>query len=226
MEWPETLKRVWQRACGALLRSRNSESSGVAGGQFGYRLRISQRRRNSRQSPNCRRHVGARRGSFWRGFESKEVEQKSPLAWDHLPIEEILAESKREESIRKGCISTLRLWCSVRMTHTKNGICGGCSTYMGGTIIIIRAEGVPPGKMIVFITMRIAGAICPRARTFQPNPGSLRQFPGFGTRSGSLLAGKPGSFLASAEASAIALMRRGGCYTAETCKRGGGLPGA
>jgi hypothetical protein len=81
------------------------------------------------------------------------------------------------------------------MTHTKNSICGGCSTYMGGTIIIIRAEGVPPGKMIVFITMRIAGAICPRARTFQPNPGTLRQFPGFGTSSGSLLASKPGSYV-------------------------------
>jgi len=69
-------ERVWQRACGALHGSRNFEISGVAGGQFGYRLRISQRRRNSRQSPNCRHRVRARRGSFWRG---------SPGGWAGLP---------------------------------------------------------------------------------------------------------------------------------------------
>jgi len=69
-------ERVWQRACGALHGSRNFEISGVAGGQFGYRLRISQRRRNSRQSPNCRHRVRARRGSFWRALSTRRGQQK------------------------------------------------------------------------------------------------------------------------------------------------------
>src|SRR5450759_3474182 len=64
-------------------------------------------------------------------------------------------------------------------------------------IIIIRAEGVPPGKIIVFITIRLTAAICPRARPSQPNIGTLHQPPASGASGGSLLASKPGSFLAS-----------------------------
>jgi hypothetical protein len=50
---------------------------------------------------------------------------------------------------------------------------GPAFTVEGGTINIIRAEGVLCGKMIVFITMRGAAAICPRARSSQPSPGTL-----------------------------------------------------
>jgi len=53
--------------------------------------------------------------------------------------------------------------------------------------------------MIVFIAMRVVAAICPRARSSQPSPGTLHQRPVSGASGGSLLASKPGSFLASAE---------------------------
>jgi hypothetical protein len=75
---------------------------------------------------------------------------------------------------------------------------------VGATIDIIRAEGVPSGKMIVFFVMRAAGLMCPCARPRQPNPGTPPQLPGFGDSSGSLLASKVGSFLASAEVNAVA----------------------
>jgi hypothetical protein len=46
-------------------------------------------------------------------------------------------------------------------------------TIEGKIINIIRAEGVPCGKMIVFIAMRGAAATCPRARSSEPGPGTL-----------------------------------------------------
>jgi hypothetical protein len=70
----------------------------------------------------------------------------------------------------------------------------------GTASIIIRAAFLPPGKMIIFITMRIAAAICPRAIPSELKMGTLHQpFP-FGASSGSFFASKPGLFLASAEA--------------------------
>ena len=65
-------------------------------------------------------------------------------------------------------------------------------TIEGGIINIIRAEGVPCGKMIVFIAMRGAAAICLRARSSQPGPGTLHRRPVSGASGGSLLASKPG----------------------------------
>ena len=68
-------------------------------------------------------------------------------------------------------------------------------TREGGTINIIRAEGASPGKMIVFIALRVVSAICPRARSSQPSPGTLRQHPVSGASGGSLMASKPGSYV-------------------------------
>ena len=65
-------------------------------------------------------------------------------------------------------------------------------TIEDGTINLIRAEGVPCGKMIVFIAMRGAAAICQRARSSQRSPGTLHQHPVSGTSGGSLWASKPG----------------------------------
>jgi hypothetical protein len=53
--------------------------------------------------------------------------------------------------------------------------------------------------MIIFITMRVVAAICPRARPSELKMGTLHQPPAFGASSGSFLASKPGLFLASAE---------------------------
>src|SRR5438309_1089825 len=64
--------------------------------------------------------------------------------------------------------------------------------------------------MTIFITMRVAAAICPRARPSEPKMGTLHQPPAFGASSGSFLASKPGIFLARAEArsaSATAIAR-------------------
>jgi len=73
-------------------------------------------------------------------------------------------------------------------------------TMESGTINIIHAEGVPQGKMIVFITIRLTAAICPRPRPSQPNIGTPHQPPLSAVSGGSFLASIPGSFLASAEA--------------------------
>src|ERR1035441_7938561 len=70
----------------------------------------------------------------------------------------------------------------------------------GGAIDIIQAEGLTPGKMSIFITIRIAATICTRARPSQPDIDTLHRPPVSGASSGSLLASKPGSFLPSAEA--------------------------
>jgi len=70
-------------------------------------------------------------------------------------------------------------------------------------IIIIRAAFLAPGKMIIFITMRVAAAICPRARPSELKMGTLHQPPAFGASSGSFLASKPGLFLARAEAESL-----------------------
>src|ERR1035438_61963 len=70
---------------------------------------------------------------------------------------------------------------------------------VGGAIDIIQAEGLPPGKMSSFITIRIAATICTRARPAQPDIDTLHRPPVSGASSGSLLASKPGSFLPSAE---------------------------
>jgi hypothetical protein len=80
----------------------------------------------------------------------------------------------------------------------------------GRASIIIRAAFLPPGKMIVFITMGVAAAICPRARPAELEMGTLHQPPTFGASSGSFLASKPGLFLASAEANSkgLCIIRR------------------
>ena|ERR1039458_3306419 len=70
---------------------------------------------------------------------------------------------------------------------------------VGGAIDIIQAEGLPPGKMSILITIRIAATICTRARPSQPDIDTLHRPPVSGASSGSLLASKPGSFLPSAE---------------------------
>src|ERR1017187_1752862 len=70
---------------------------------------------------------------------------------------------------------------------------------VGGAIDIIQAEGLPPGKMSILITIRIAATICPWARPSRPDIDTLHRPPVSGACSGSLLASKPGSFLPSAE---------------------------
>ena len=52
-------------------------------------------------------------------------------------------------------------------------------SIVGVTIDIIHAEGVPLGKMIAFLTMRVACLTCPRARTPQLHLRPLRLFPLF-----------------------------------------------
>ena len=74
---------------------------------------------------------------------------------------------------------------------------------VGGAIDIIQAEGLPPGKMSILITIRIAATICTRARPSQPDIDTLHRPPVSGASSGSLLASKPGSFLPSAEESSL-----------------------
>jgi hypothetical protein len=44
---------------------------------------------------------------------------------------------------------------------------------VGTASIIIRAALLPPGKMIVFNTMRVAAAICPGARPSEPKMETL-----------------------------------------------------
>ena len=48
----------------------------------------------------------------------------------------------------------------------------------------IQAEGLPPGKMSIFITIGIAAAICPRARPSQPDIDTLHRPPVSGASSG------------------------------------------
>src|ERR1017187_9546806 len=74
---------------------------------------------------------------------------------------------------------------------------------VGGAIDITQAEGLPPGKMSILITIRIAATICTRARPSQPDIDTLHRPPVSGASSGSLLASKPGSFLPSAEESSL-----------------------
>src|ERR1035437_1122436 len=76
---------------------------------------------------------------------------------------------------------------------------------MSATIDIIQAEGLPPGKMSVFITIRVTAAICPRATPCQPDMDTVHRPPVSEASRGSLLVSKPGSFLRSAEAAPGAL---------------------
>jgi hypothetical protein len=60
-------------------------------------------------------------------------------------------------------------------------------------------KALPSGKLIVFITMRATARICPWARASQPDLRTRPHLPVPRSGAGSLLASKPGLFLASAE---------------------------
>jgi hypothetical protein len=47
----------------------------------------------------------------------------------------------------------------------------------GATIDIIQAEGLPSGKVSIFITIRVNAAICPQARASQPDKRTLHRPP-------------------------------------------------
>jgi hypothetical protein len=92
--------------------------------------------------------------------------------------------------------------CSVKVTQTKNSIWAEALLVPTGreTINIIPAEGgLPMGKMIAFITIRISASNCPRATPLQPRTKTYGTLPSLGASGGSLLASKPGLFLARAE---------------------------
>jgi hypothetical protein len=92
--------------------------------------------------------------------------------------------------------------CSVKVIQTKNSIWAEALLVPTGreTINIIPAEGgLPMGKMIAFITIRISVSNCPRARPLQPGTKTYGTLPPLGVSGGSLLATKPGLFLACAE---------------------------
>ena len=72
--------------------------------------------------------------------------------------------------------------------------------YIGGTTLdIIQAEGLPPEKMSVLITIRVTAPICPRARSVEPDADTVHRPAVSEAGRGSLLVSKPGSFLPSAE---------------------------
>jgi hypothetical protein len=96
--------------------------------------------------------------------------------------------------------------CSVKVTQTKNSIWADALLVPTGreTINIIPAEGgLPMGKMIAFITIRISASNCSRATPLQPRTKTYGTLPPLGASGGSLLASKPGLFLARAEAKRI-----------------------
>src|SRR5450759_4354086 len=93
---------------------------------------------------------------------------------------------------------------------------------IGGRVgIIIRAAFLPPGKIIIVITMRVAAAICPRARPSERKMGTLHHPPTFGASSGSFLASKRGLFLASAEAPLSATSRLWNRFVEDLSPRSG-----
>src|ERR1039457_3909144 len=70
--------------------------------------------------------------------------------------------------------------CSDRVAHTKNSVSrsfGRVGGIGGRDSDIIRAAFLARGKTIVFIKMRVAVAICPRAARSEPEIGTLHQLP-------------------------------------------------
>jgi hypothetical protein len=69
---------------------------------------------------------------------------------------------------------------SDRVAHTKNSVSrsfGRVGGIGGRDSNIIRAAFLARGKTIVFIKMRVAVAICPRAARSEPEIGTLHQLP-------------------------------------------------